>query len=189
MKVLNVGGGGSREIPYIYSGYEQDLLDIDASVKPDIVCDAKEMRKLKQGQYDAVFCSHNLEHFYKRDVPTVLAGFMHVLKKDGFANIVVPDMQNLFDCLVKGNMDIDDTWYMAGRNPISFHDVMYGWGAMMGRGNLYYAHKCGFTERSITKALRAAGFKKIMTATDNGNLHAFAFKDKPSADKLRRLGL
>jgi hypothetical protein len=187
--VLNVGGGGSRDLPPHFSGWEQDLLDIDADVKPDIVCDAKDMRKLPKGKYDAVFCSHNLEHFYRHEVPLVLGGFMHVLKKDGFAQIAVPDMNAVFECLVKGNRDIEDSWYRVSAGPISFHDVIYGWGKQVEKGNHYFAHKCGFTEKSLTKILRAAGFKAVMTATDSGNLHAYAFPGRPTKDQKRRLGL
>jgi hypothetical protein len=184
--VLNVGGGTSRDLPKDYKGWDQHILDIDASVAPDVLCDAKDMRKLKAGQYDSIFCSHNLEHFHKHEVPTVLAGFTHVLKPNGYAHIVVPDLQQLFDAITKGNHDIDDIWYRASR-PISFHDVLYGWGAMLSQGNPYYAHKCGFTEKSLTKTLKRH-FKHVFTATDDfGNLYAYAFKSKPTKEQLKCL--
>lgn len=190
MRVLNVGGGASRNLPAIYKGWDQDLLDIDPGVRPDIVCDAKALRTLPAARYDAVHCSHNLEHFHRHDVPAVLGGFWHVLKQGGFAHISVPDIKALMVAMLQGNRDIDDTWYMAGSNAISFHDVLYGWGRMMAQGNLYYAHKTGFTEKSLGKVLRAARFATVMTAADGaGNLHAFAFKAKPTREKLRGLGL
>ena len=188
LRVINVGGGGSREIPAFYKGWDQDILDIDPAVKPDILCDAKKMRTLKAGKYDAVFCSHNLEHFYKHEVPAVLDGFMHVLKPEGFAQIAVPDMTSLFEA-VKGR-DIDETWYTVPAGNISFHDVIYGWGKMVGSGNEFFSHKCGFTEKSMTKVLTKAGFKKVFTAVDPaGNLHAYAFKVPPSKSLMQRLGI
>jgi predicted SAM-dependent methyltransferase len=187
MRVLNVGGGASRNLPPIYRGWEQELLDIDPAVRPDIVCDARKMRTLPAQKYDAVYCSHALEHFYKHEVPAVLDGFQHVLKNDGFAHVAVPNMTALFTA-VRGR-DIDETWYMSNGGPISFHDVIYGWGRQVEQGNAYYAHKTGFTEKSLGKALRAAGFVKAMTAVDEGNLFAFAFKAKPTTTQLRRLGL
>ena len=189
MKVLNVGGGTARELPAIYKGWEQHLLDIDAAVNPDICCDAKDMRKLKAAQYDAIYCSHNLEHFYRHDVPLVLGGFMHVLKSTGFAHIAVPDIMAVMESVVRGNMDVEDTWYTVPGSAISFHDVMYGWNKPMATGNLYYSHKCGFSEKSLGKALRAEGFKSIHIAKDGMNLHAFAFKAKPTEAKLRSLGI
>jgi hypothetical protein len=187
--VLNVGGGAGRELPPIYKGWEQDLLDIDPEVKPDVCCDAKEMRKLKSAKYDAVYCSHNLEHFYRHDVPVVLGGMHHVLKDTGFAHISVPDVIALMEAVVKGNRDIEDTWYPIPGSAISFHDVLYGWNKVMAQGNLYYAHKCGFSEKSLGKALRAAQFRSVHVARDGMNLHAFAFKTKPTEAKLRSLGI
>jgi hypothetical protein len=190
MRLLNVGSAGSRDVPIIYSGWEQDTLDIDPNVNPDIVCDARQMRTLPPAKYDAVYCSHTLEHFFKHEVPTVLAGFSRVLKSSGFAHVAVPNMNAVFEALVKGNRDINETWYVSPGGPISFHDVIYGWGKQVALGNLYYCHKTGFTEKSLAQALRVARFVKVMTACDDaGNLYAFAFKATPSRDKLRGLGL
>lgn len=186
MKVLNVGGGASRDLPSFYRGWDQILLDIDPAVKPDIVCDAKNLGTIKD-KFDAVFNSHNLEHFYRHDVPVVLRGFVHVLKPTGFAQIAVPDMETLFEA-IRGR-DIMDTYYTCNGGPISFHDVIYGWNKPMSQGNLFYSHKCGFTEKSISKALISAGFKKVFTATENGNLHAYAFKSSPTKTQLTRLGI
>jgi hypothetical protein len=86
--------------------------------------------------------------------------------------------------------DIDETWYRAPSGAISFHDVIYGWGKQVANGNLYYCHKTGFTEKSLGKALRAAGFASVMIASDEGgNLHAFAFKTKPRPARLAQLGI
>lgn len=186
-KVLNVGGGPSRDLPPEYAGWDQQLLDIDPAVKPDIVCDARKMSALPAAKYDAIFCSHTLEHFHKHEVPEVLRGFLHVLKADGFAQIAVPDMAELFE-LVR-TRDIDDVWYVSPGGPITFHDVIYGWGRQVERGNLFYCHKTGFTERSLSQALSRSGFKDIRTARDSGNLHAFAFKTKPKPSVLRTLGV
>jgi hypothetical protein len=189
MRVLNVGGGASREIPVTYRGWVQDLLDIDPNVKPDILCDAKLMRKLPAARYDAVFCSHNLEHFYKHEVPVVLDGFGHVLKPNGFAQIAVPDMVALFEIIVSGQRDIEDSWYVSPGGPITFHDVLYGWGRQVEQGNLFYCHKTGFTRKSLTKVLRRAKFASVFVATDGFSLHAYAFKVKPTKARLRSLGL
>lgn len=189
MRVLNIGGGPTRELPIIYRGWEQVLLDIDPDVRPDIVCDAKNLRTLPARKYDAAYSSHMLEHFHKHEVPAVLAGMNHVLKRDGFVHLNVPDIGEVVRLMAEGNRDINDVWYMAGDHPITFHDVIYGWGIQVASGNAFYAHKTGFTRKSLTKALRGAGFVKVMTAPDKGgNIHAFAFKQEPGRDKLRRLG-
>lgn len=188
MRVLNVGGGPIRQLPAHYKGWAQDLLDIDKDVNPDILCDARKMGTLPPGGYDAVLCSHNLEHFHKHEVDGVLRGFGHVLKKDGFAEVVVPDMQRLFE--LAADRDIDDVWYMAGANPITFHDVLYGWGLYVSEDNMHYCHKTGFSEKSLAKALTKAGFATVLTARDGyANLQAFAFVGKPTKAQRKALGL
>jgi ubiquinone/menaquinone biosynthesis C-methylase UbiE len=147
------------------------------------------MHTLKRNQYDAVFNSHNLEHVYQYQVPLVLAGFQHVLKPNGFAHIAVPDMAALCEAIVSGHRDLNDTWYVSSGGPITFHDVMYGWGAQVSKGNHYYAHKTGFTEKMLTKVLLAARFTHVYMARDNGNLTAFAFKATPTLTQRRETGI
>ena len=177
MIVLNVGGGPTRQLPSNYDGWSQSLLDIDPSIKPDICIDAKQLKTLEAGQYDAVYCSHNLEHFYRHEVRTVLDGFKHVLKDGGRVEIHVPNILNVVRSMTQGNLDIDDVWYrITDGSPVTFHDVMYGWTSAMSSGNLYYAHKCGFTPSSIGKELWQAGFTDIRVSDMTQNIKAEATK-------------
>jgi len=190
-RVLNVGGGsnGDENLPRVFQGWECDVLDIDPNVKPDICWDARKLATLPGSKYDAVFCSHCLEHFHKHEVFSVLSGFGHVLKDVGFANIAVPDVMALCNSLVKDEKQIDDVWYQSPGGPITFHDVMYGWSKQIAGGNLFYCHKTAFTRASLTKALRAARFQTVLVAEDGYNLHAFAFKSKPAKARLAAMGL
>ena len=93
-RVLNVGGASKDiPIPAHYTGWNHLLLDIDARRNPDVLCDARELELLEANQFDAIYCSHNLEHYYKHDGARVLRGFLHVLKADGFAEVAVPDLK------------------------------------------------------------------------------------------------
>src|SRR5215212_3411632 len=108
-RVLNVGGNAEEiELPPQYAGFAQLRLDIDPAVKPDIVCDGRELTRLEAGQFDAVYCSHNLEHYYRHEVPKVLAGFRHVLKDEGFAHIIVPDVGEVMRVAVEKGIDLED---------------------------------------------------------------------------------
>lgn len=128
-KVLNVGGNSKNiAMPSIYKDWEQVWLDIDPKVNPDVLCDARELITLPANTYDAIYCSHNLEHYFRHDVKKVVAGFHHVLKKDGFAHIRVPDMAAVMRAFVENNMDINDILYESPAGPISVQDVMYGFG-------------------------------------------------------------
>lgn len=181
--VLNVGGN-SKEIPLPpqYADFEHLLLDIDPRGSPDIVCDARELKSLDADQFDAVYCSHNLEHYYRHDVQGVLTGFLHVLKENGFAHIRVPDIQEVMRQTLERNLDIDDILYQSPAGPIMVLDVLYGYSVEIERsGQDFFAHKTGFTQKSLEKALRNAGFSKIYTAATNLDVVALAFKGTPDA--------
>ena len=180
-KVLNVGGNNKKiQLPPQYSDFEQVLLDIDPGVAPDIVCDARNLTTLESKQFDAVHCSHNLEHYYRHDVQQVLAGFLHVLKDGGFAHIIVPDINEVMRLTIERGLDIDDVLYQSDAGPIMVLDVLYGYQLEIERsGQDYFAHKTGFTQKSLTNALQKSGFLKIYSGANNLEVHAFAFKSNP----------
>jgi SAM-dependent methyltransferase len=177
-KVLNVGGN-SKEIsmPAEYVEFQQLWLDIDPKVKPDILCDARKLITLKAGQFDAIYCSHNLEHYYRHDVPKVLAGFLHVLKDDGFAHIRVPDIDAVMRTVIEKNIDIDDVLYVSPAGPIMALDVLYGYGVEIEQsGQDFFAHKTGFTEKSLVKILKQSGFTIVYHWANDLEIGAVAFK-------------
>jgi SAM-dependent methyltransferase len=192
-RVLNVGGG-SKDIPLPphYGNWRHDLLDIDPKGKPDVVCDARELHTLAAGQYDAVYCSHNLEHYYPHDGPKVLRGFLHVLKPDGFAEIRVPDLNSVMRCVVESNLDIEDVLYHSPGGPISVRDVVYGWGKQIEASGVdFYAHKTGFTAHSLEGLLRRSGFSNVymFVAEDAFEIRAVAFRKEPTSPLCDLLGL
>jgi SAM-dependent methyltransferase len=188
-KVLNVGGNNKQiPIPAHYRGWQHDLLDIDASREPDVVCDAREMTKLPAGTYDAVYCAHNLEHYWRHDLPRVLTGFAHVLRPDGFVEAVVPDIKAVFIEMLERKLDIDDVLYMSPAGPpVTVNDVIYGWGREIEEsGEDFYAHKNGFTDRSLTLTLRAHGFEHVFISYGEREVSALAFRREPT-DEQRKL--
>lgn len=190
-KVLNVGGNSKAiAIPAFFEGWQHDMLDIDPRGNPDVLCDAREMWKLPVRQYDAIYCSHNLEHYYKHDVLKVLKGFRMVLKKDGFALIKVPDLQELMKRVVFGNLDIDDVLYQAPDAPVHVSDVIYGWQQQIVKsGNDYFAHKTGFTKRSLERVLKENGFPFVFSIDENLEVVSFAFMQQPEDRLVDQLGL
>ena len=190
-KVLNVGGNSKAiPLPAPYADYEHILLDIDPKGTPDLVCDARELVTLEPDQFDAVYCSHNLEHYYRHDVHKVLAGFMHVLKDDGFAHVVVPDIQEVMRLTVERGLDIEDVLYNSPAGPIRVLDVLYGYGKEIEEsGQDFYAHKTGFTKKSLVKALQAAGFRKHFVRTGNLEITVFAFRNEPLQSMREAFGL
>jgi hypothetical protein len=190
-KLLNVGGN-SKDIPLpdTYQGWGHDLLDIDPRGNPDVLCDARELTKLPASTYDAVYCSHNLEHYHRHDVPKVLAGFRHVLRDQGFAHIRVPDLGEVMRQVVQKSMDIDDVLYQSPAGPITVRDVIYGYGLEIERsGNDFFAHKTGFTQKSLVQMLERCGFPVVYSMTGNLEVNALAFKQRPDEYARNLFGL
>jgi SAM-dependent methyltransferase len=193
MRVLNVGGSSKAiPIPPHYAGWEHLLLDIDPRGAPDVVCDARELTSLPAAQFDAVYCSHNLEHYYKHDGRRVLRGFLHVLTDDGFAEIAVPDLGSVMKHVVATGIDVEDILYTSPAGPITPRDVLYGWGVEIERsGQDFYAHKTGFTARSLARALQEAGFGTVFVGAvpQAFELRAYAFKGAPRPEQRTLLHL
>ncbi|MCL7487981.1 MAG: class I SAM-dependent methyltransferase [Desulfobulbaceae bacterium] len=185
-KVLNVGGNSKTiSLPPQYAEFEHVLLDIDPKGSPDIVCDARNLAELDAGQFDAVYCSHNLEHYYRHEVKRVLAGFLHVLKDGGFAQIRVPDIHEVMRVAIQRDLDIDDVLYQSPAGSIMVLDVLYGYSIEIEQsGQDFFAHKTGFTQKSLLKALQKAGFLKIYSMTGNFEIDALACKGEP--DRITR---
>jgi SAM-dependent methyltransferase len=190
-KVLNVGGNNKAiAISKHFAGWTHVLLDIDPRGKPDIVCDARKLTTLSASIYDAVYCSHNLEHYFAHDVPKVLAGFHHVLKTDGFAEIRVPDIAQLMRTVVEKDLDLLDVIYQSPAGPVRVRDVLYGFGPEIERsGQDFYAHKTGFSAKSLALALRESAFPHQVMLRGNLEIRCYAFKTKPGMEQLDALGL
>jgi predicted SAM-dependent methyltransferase len=81
-RVLNVGGYSKAiGIPAHYDGWEHLLLDVDPKSKADFICDARQLNRLEPQMFDAVYCSHNLEHYCAHDIQRVLTGFLHMAER------------------------------------------------------------------------------------------------------------
>ncbi len=193
-RVLNVGGGSKGvALPPHFQDWGQLLLDIDARVGADLVGDARALREtVAANSFDAVYCSHNLEHYYRHDVDKVLQGFLHLLKAEGFAEIRVPDIGELIKLLAKDDLDIEKEIYATSVGPITAHDMFYGYAPEIeASGQDFYAHKTGFSRDSLLRALRSNGFGEIYFAPPLSllELHAFAFKTNADAALRATLGL
>ncbi|MEO8751335.1 MAG: methyltransferase domain-containing protein [Casimicrobiaceae bacterium] len=191
--VLNVGGN-SKEIPIPghYDGWTHLLLDIDPKGNPDVLCDARELKTRQPTEFDAVYCSHNLEHYYRHDVGKVLRGFRHVLKDDGFAEIRVPDLRSVMQRCVADDLGADDVLYESPAGPITVCDVLYGLAWQIEKSGVdFYAHKTGFTAAALTSVLEQAGFEKIFVSerTYAYEISALAFKRAPTPWQCKLFGL
>lgn len=135
-------------------------LDIDPAVSPDIVGTMTDMSAVPDESVDALFSSHNIEHLYPHEVPVALREFRRVLKPQGFVIITCPDLQTVGSFLAENKLT--EPAYTSPLGPISPLDILYGHVAAMAAGNLYMAHRCGFTRDSLSTAFREAGFGTVL---------------------------
>lgn len=189
--VLNVGGNSKAiGIPPCFDGWRHDLLDIDPAGKPDVLCDARELWKLPPRQYDAIYCSHNLEHYYAHDLTKVLKGFRMVLKKGGFVYIRVPDLFEVMKAVVEKGIGLEDVLYEAAGGPILIRDVIYGYQRQIEQsGNDFFAHKNGFTEKTLTAQLVSNGFPHVFSDVGNYEIMALGFMDQPAQWQIDMLSI
>ena len=146
-----------------------------------------DMSAVAEASVDAVFSSHNIEHLYPHEVPLALAEFKRVLKDDGFVIIACPDLQSV--CALIAEDKLTEPAYVSPAGPIAPLDILYGHRPQVAQGNLYMAHRCGFTQRVLTGTLRAAGFATMasMRRAAYFDLFAVATKAAMSESDLRAL--
>lgn len=108
---------------------------------------------------DAVWSSHNLEHLYPHEVPLALGEFFRVLNPAGFLLITLPDLMQVAQLIVKNGLDA--TAYVSPAGPIAPVDILYGLRSALAKGNLFMAHKTGFTTTTLGKAMVQAGFRSV----------------------------
>lgn len=163
-------------------------LDIDEDVNPDIVGTMLDMSAVADASVDAIFSSHNIEHLYPHEVPVALKEFLRVLKEDGFLVVTCPDLQSV--CALIADNKLTEPTYQSPVGPIAPLDILYGHRPAMARGNLYMAHRCGFTEKVLIATLQDSGFASIASirrAHPYFDLYAVATKRSTEEAGLRAL--
>lgn len=160
---LHVGCGLKRKDQttrgFSHSEWQEIRFDIDESVQPDITGTMLDMSAVESASMDALFSSHNIEHLYPHEVPVALAEFRRVLKPDGFAVITCPDLQSV--CALVAQDKLVEPAYTAPAGAVTPLDILYGYRPSLAQGNLYMAHRSGFTEKVLTATLKAAGFAMV----------------------------
>lgn len=162
-------------------------LDIDPAVSPDVVGSITDMPAVETASVQAVFSSHNIEHLYPHDVPLALSEFYRVLSHDGFVVITCPDLQSV--CALIAEDKLTEAAYISPAGPIAPIDILYGHRPAMANGNLYMAHRCGFTKKVLSATLTASGFQSVavMARASAFDLWALASKSAMAEADLRAL--
>jgi len=191
---LHIGCGAKRKdrTTPVFAGddWQEVRFDIDESARPDIIGSMTDLSAIADDSFDAVYSSHNIEHLYPHEVPVALREFARVLKSDGFLIITCPDLQSV--CAQVAEDRLTEAIYDSPAGPIAPIDILYGHRASMMRGNLFMAHRCGFTEQVLIATLRANGFASVASRRrthPHYDLWAAATRSSMMEDPLRQLAL
>ena len=190
---LHVGCGpkhkGRTTAAFASQDWQEIRFDIDPKAKPDLVGTMTDMSAVQTGSVQAIFSSHNIEHLYPHEVPVALSEFYRVLSEDGVAVITCPDLKSV--CALVAQDKLLDPAYAVAAGDIAPIDILYGWRGSMAAGNLFMAHKCGFTLKTLLSTLGLAGFK-TSAGMERGrapyfDLWVVASKKERSEDEMKGL--
>lgn len=167
MKTVLHPGCGMGELPEWLSPLKEVRLDIDETCHPHIVASITDMGDI--GQFDMIYTSHTLEHLYDFDVGKALKEFYRVLKPEGVAIIIVPDVEGV-TCDRKPLYESPAGW-------ICGIDMYFGQTAAV-KANRYYGHHMAFIAETLEAAMKEAGFDFVTTKRlENYNLMGVGKKE------------
>jgi hypothetical protein len=103
--------------------------------------------------------------------------------------ITCPDLQSV--CALVAQDKLTEAAYQSPAGPIAPLDILYGHRPHLARGNLYMAHRCGFTQKLLVGTLQASGFATVASFARGKapyfDLWALASKSARSDAEMRTL--
>jgi len=184
--LVNVGCGpaGSGRVPIMFKDWHQIRVDVDPTVAPDVVASATNLSAFASGTVSAIWSAHCIEHLYAHDAVRALGEFNRVLADDGFACIIVPDLQTIAQFIVADRLH--EVLYQSPAGPVTAHDVLFGYGPALAQGRPSMAHRCGFTPTLMLHRLNEASFTEIVLRRRPSLEIAAVARKRPSADAAAR---
>jgi hypothetical protein len=180
--LVNAGCGplGGARLPALFDTWQQLRVDLDPGVQPDIVASVTDLSAIPSESADAVWSAHCVEHLYAHEVSRALGEFYRILADDGFACIVVPDLQAIASYIAADKLHAPI--YTSAAGPISAHDMVYGFGVAIAQGRVGMAHRCGFTPSLMVSRLQELPFGEILVRRRPSALELVAVVQKKVVD-------
>ena len=189
--LLNVGCGWSNISQlkgFNIDNWKEIRLDINNTVKPDVVGTLTDMSLIETASVDAVYSSYNLDHIYPHEVPIALKEFYRVLNEDGIAVVKCPDIQTVCELIAQDKLL--ELLYESPIGPIYPIDVIYGHRWYTKNGHEYQTKKVGFTYSALNASFAEAGFKARYGGRmpdRGGELAIVAFKQKIPEEQIKQI--
>jgi predicted SAM-dependent methyltransferase len=168
---LNIGAGSVRRDGYL-------SVDIRPEAKPDIVSAAWDLRSVANNSASEIYSRHMIEHLDPNDARRTLARWVDLLCPGGQLNVIVPDLEFHARQLLG---TVTSTFPDQGQHAMA---GFYGWRDETRGGDREDAHRWGYTEDSLTRALNEAGFDCIgrqVTGPDSEPWHLNMIARRPHA--------
>ena len=153
---LGCGPKANDRLPPLFDDWQVVRVDIDERVSPDLVADLSDLSPIGSNIADAVWASHCIEHLYAPDIDRALKEIHRILRDDGFAVILVPDLQAVAKFIAEDKLNA--VVYRSAAGPVTAHDMVYGFGPALAKGDMHMAHRSGFTPSVLMERFRDAGF-------------------------------
>jgi predicted SAM-dependent methyltransferase len=188
-RILNAGSGpaSARRLESLLNadGWQEVRFDIDPAVGPDVVGSINEIdRHFPPASFDAILCSHVIEHLYAHEVYPALERFRKLLTPGGFAMIMCPDLEAVARHLLEKGLN--GVAYVSPAGPIRALDMIYGHAPSIEQGRHYMAHRTGFTSDRLGHLLLQAGFADAnVRASDHFELVALAFMEQADREAIQ----
>jgi hypothetical protein len=182
--LLNVGCGNRyvrQGWPYFESWKEirADLYVEDADIKCDIV----KLNGVTDSSVDCIWASHVVEHLYWHELPETFGNFMRVLKPNGCAVVIVPDLGAIADRIKDGLLEPVREYNNCNLAPIDF---IFGGRDFHQRDGIGQLHKTGFTSKSMGQVLNSLGIKSYIRQ-QNFQVFAVCYKDEIDTEILNHI--
>ena len=167
--------------------WKETRLDIDKDVSPDILGTLTDMNTVETASVDAIYSSHSIEHIFPHEIAIALKEFYRVLNDDGIVVITCPDIQSVGEALTQDKLL--EPIYESPMGPVTPFDILYGHRETTTDGNIFMAHKSGFTYSILDKVFSEAGFLARVGGRrpDACSLYLVAFKEIKTNEELTKI--
>jgi SAM-dependent methyltransferase len=173
-RLLNAGSGpaiGAMHPAFDPSVWTEVRIDIDPRTAPDLVGTISDMHGIvEDGSFDAIWCSHCIEHLHDHEVLPSLREFRRILTDDGFAILSCPNLDAVARLVV--SEDIESVAYLSPAGPVRLLDMIFGHSPSIEAGRVHMAHRTGFTVDRLGRLAAKAGFEARVLEGENYDLWA-----------------
>jgi hypothetical protein len=156
---LNIGSGNSKlDWPGI-NNYKEVRVDLSPECDPHVIDDIVGLSQIPDDTIDLIWACHVMEHIHWHQIPKTIEGFSRILKENGYAIIITPDLESIASMIPGGLLD---EAYPTSEGSISPIDMIYGFRPYIENQGDLQIHRTGYTADSMGRILKNLGQQYII---------------------------